>query len=104
METLVLLTWLGVALATEIGGGGGSSGSCAFQLDFESAVLTSERRVWHQLACHEPHTLKPRGGRGLADGGQPPCACPFRRHAGNNLGGLGPNVDDPTEIRCAVHT
>ena len=57
IKTPLLLSLATVALAAR---GGGDSGSCAFQLDFESAVLTSERRVWQQSATHpEPrsHTL-----------------------------------------------
>ena len=56
-KTPLLLAHLAVALAAR---GGGDGGNCAFQLDFESAVLTSERRVWQQSATHpEPqsHTL-----------------------------------------------
>ena len=55
IKTPLLLSLATVALAAR------DSGNCAFQLDFESAVLTSERRMWQQSATHpEPqsHTVQ----------------------------------------------
>ena len=63
MRVWLLLSLAAVAHAAR---GGGDGGNCAFQLDFESAVLTSERHVWQQSATHpEPQSnthSSPRDG------------------------------------------